>query len=220
MPFFRDLKVALRSLARTKGLAITVILTLALGIGANAAIFTPGARRAAAAAGQPRRGPPDLHPPERARHRRRQHHVLRARDPGPASARQNPERVRRLLHHRLHHGRPRRAARSARRRGRRIYFDVMGLHPVLGRLLGPHDDGPSAAGASCSPIASGPRAQKRSLRARQNRPARQHRRSLRHHRRRAGTVACPIRPKPRSSPTSSPARIISRPPWSPAASIA
>src|SRR5277367_5120305 len=36
----RDLKVALRSLARTKGLAITVILTLALGIGANAAIFS------------------------------------------------------------------------------------------------------------------------------------------------------------------------------------
>jgi putative ABC transport system permease protein len=27
------------------------------------------------------------------------------------------------------------------------YFDVMGLHPVLGRLLGPSDDGPSAAGA-------------------------------------------------------------------------
>src|SRR6202167_6770408 len=40
MPFFRDLKVALYSLARTRGLAITVILTLALGIGANAAIFT------------------------------------------------------------------------------------------------------------------------------------------------------------------------------------
>ena len=36
----RDLKVAVRSLARTKGLAITVVLTLALGIGANAAIFS------------------------------------------------------------------------------------------------------------------------------------------------------------------------------------
>ena len=36
----RDLKVALRSLAHTKGLAITVVLTLALGIGANAAIFS------------------------------------------------------------------------------------------------------------------------------------------------------------------------------------
>src|SRR3981081_2700628 len=38
--FMHDLTVALRSLARAKGLAITVILTLALGIGANAAIFT------------------------------------------------------------------------------------------------------------------------------------------------------------------------------------
>src|SRR6266404_238242 len=38
--FLRDLKVAVRSLGRTKGLAITVVLTLALGIGANAAIFS------------------------------------------------------------------------------------------------------------------------------------------------------------------------------------
>src|SRR5256714_10925168 len=36
----RDLRFALRSLLRAKGLAVTVILTLALGIGANAAIFS------------------------------------------------------------------------------------------------------------------------------------------------------------------------------------
>src|ERR1700761_361937 len=40
MSFLRDLKFAIRSLARVPSLWITVALTLALGIGANAAIFT------------------------------------------------------------------------------------------------------------------------------------------------------------------------------------
>jgi putative ABC transport system permease protein len=40
MRFMTDFRFALRSLARVKGLAITVVVTLALGIGANAAIFS------------------------------------------------------------------------------------------------------------------------------------------------------------------------------------
>ena len=40
MSFVADLKFALRSFIRAKGLALTVIVTLALGIGANAAIFS------------------------------------------------------------------------------------------------------------------------------------------------------------------------------------
>src|SRR5713101_7504158 len=40
MSFLRDLKVAVRSLARARALWITVAVTLALGIGANAAIFS------------------------------------------------------------------------------------------------------------------------------------------------------------------------------------
>jgi hypothetical protein len=40
MSFFRDLRVTVRSLVRVPALWITVALTLALGIGANAAIFS------------------------------------------------------------------------------------------------------------------------------------------------------------------------------------
>ena len=40
MSFITELRFALRSLGRVKGLAATVVITLALGIGANAAIFS------------------------------------------------------------------------------------------------------------------------------------------------------------------------------------
>src|SRR5437667_11995383 len=40
MSFVRGLRIAVHSLIRTPGLAIAVVLTLSLGIGANAAIFT------------------------------------------------------------------------------------------------------------------------------------------------------------------------------------
>src|SRR5262249_21925627 len=38
--FLRDLRTATRSLGRAWGLTVAVILTLSLGIGANAAVFT------------------------------------------------------------------------------------------------------------------------------------------------------------------------------------
>ena len=40
MNILNDLRHAVRSLTRVKGLTLTVVVTLALGIGANAAIFT------------------------------------------------------------------------------------------------------------------------------------------------------------------------------------
>src|ERR1051325_7571426 len=40
MSLLADLRFAFRSLARVKALSVTVVVTLALGIGANAAIFS------------------------------------------------------------------------------------------------------------------------------------------------------------------------------------
>jgi predicted lysophospholipase L1 biosynthesis ABC-type transport system permease subunit len=40
MTILHELRFALRYLARAKGLSATVVLTLALGIGANAAVFS------------------------------------------------------------------------------------------------------------------------------------------------------------------------------------
>ena len=39
MTFLHELRLAVGSLSRVKGLFATIVLTLALGIGANAAIF-------------------------------------------------------------------------------------------------------------------------------------------------------------------------------------
>ena len=148
MTFLNDLRFAARSLARSKGLAATVVVTLALGIGANAAIFTlvrgvllrPLVNRdedRLIYIRQTREGP-----------RRRKRYVLRAGDPRPERPRvKSFSAVRRFLDHRLHHGRPGRAARSSAGVVGGSYFDVMGLRPVLGRLIGPRDDGPNAAGA-------------------------------------------------------------------------
>ena len=147
----QDLKVALRSLWRTKGLSITVILTLALGIGANAAIFRLVRGVSAAAAGEPRRRPADLYPAERARARQLPNTpFFRAGIEGP-----EVRRARRsaqfgdfstISFTMVGLGEPR-EVRAGVVGG--SYFDVMGLQPALGRLLGPqHDDGPMPP-ASC-----------------------------------------------------------------------
>jgi putative ABC transport system permease protein len=143
----RDLKVALRSLAHTKGLAITVVLTLALGIGANAAIFSVV------------RGVL-LRPLVN----RDEDRLIYIRQSAPGLSIENtnfsvPEiqditgRVKSVSafgdfstvgFSMVGLGEPR-EVRAGVVSG--SYFDVMGLHPVLGRLLDAHDDGPNAAGA-------------------------------------------------------------------------
>src|ERR1700736_3638357 len=148
MSFLRDLRVALRSLGRSKGFAITVVLTLALGIGANAAIFSLV------------RGVL-LRPLVN----RDEDRLIYVRQSAPGIGEENatfsvPEiqdlraGVRTLSKFgdfstigftMVGLGDPR-EVRAGVVGG--SYFDVMGLHPVLGRLLDMRDDGPNAAGAA------------------------------------------------------------------------
>jgi putative ABC transport system permease protein len=145
--FWRDVKYALRSLAGAKGLTITVVLTLALGIGANAAIFTLV------------RGV--LLRPLVNRDENRLIYIRQsARGMGVENAvfsvpeiQDLRQRVKSLsafgdistIGFTLNGlGEPR-EVRAGVVGG--TYFDVMGLRPVLGRLLDMRDDGPAAAGA-------------------------------------------------------------------------
>ncbi|HME06623.1 MAG TPA: ABC transporter permease [Bryobacteraceae bacterium] len=147
MIFWQDLKFAFRSLARTKGLTLAVVLTLALGIGANAAIFSLV------------RGV--LLRPLVNRDEDRLIYIRQsARGMGMDNATFSvPEildlraRIKTLTEFgdfstigfsMVGLGEPR-EVRAGVVGG--SYFEVMGLHPVLGRLLDMRDDGPKAAGA-------------------------------------------------------------------------
>src|SRR5882757_5258271 len=146
MSFLRDLRVAFYSLMRTQGLAITVILTLALGIGANAAIFTLV------------RGvllKPLVN--------RDEDRLIYIRQSAPGAGDDDTAfSVPEILDLRasvktlsafgdfstteftvIGLGEPR-VVQAGVVSGN--FFEVMGLHPVLGRLIGPQDDGPKAAG--------------------------------------------------------------------------
>ena len=148
MSFLRDLKIALRSLARVPALWITVALTLALGIGANAAIFS--VVRSVL-----------LRPLVN----RDENRLLYVRQTAPGIGVENaafsvPE-IQDIGH----------GLKTIKELGtfseidftlvglgtpREIhagvvdgnYFDVMGLSSVRGRLLTPADDGPNAPGAA------------------------------------------------------------------------
>jgi putative ABC transport system permease protein len=146
MSFYRDLKVAFHSLMRSKGLASIVILTLALGIGANAAIFTlvrgvllkPLVNRDENRLIYIRQSAPGIGADNAA------FSVPELRDI-EASVHSVSEfgDFSQMSFTMVGLGEPR-GVRGGVVGG--TYFDVMGLRPVLGRLIGPQDDGPNAAG--------------------------------------------------------------------------
>src|ERR1700733_14167471 len=146
MSFLRDLRVAFHSLSRTKGLAAIVILTLALGIGANAAIFTlvrgvllkPLVNRGEDRLIYIRQSAPGLRDenttfsvPE-----------LRDLEGGIRSVSEFGE-FSSIPFTMIGLGQPRTVTGGVVSGS---YFEVMGLHPILGRLIGPADDGPKADG--------------------------------------------------------------------------
>jgi predicted permease len=147
MSFLRDLKIAMRSLSRVRALWITVTLTLALGIGANAAIFSvvravllrPLAnrdedrllyiRQSAQGLGVENAtfSIPEIDDLDKGLRTISEVGTFSTIDftlVGLGTPREIPAGV--VDGH---------------------YFEVMGLRPVLGRLLTPADDGPNAAGA-------------------------------------------------------------------------
>src|SRR5580658_5447055 len=146
MSFLRDLRVAFHSLMRTKGLVAIVIATLALGIGANAAIFTlvRGVllkplvnrdesrliyiRQSAQGLGDENTtfSVPELKDLEASIHS--------VSEFGDFST---------MGFTMIGLGEPREVQGGV---VGGTYFEVMGLHPVLGRLVGPQDDGQNAAG--------------------------------------------------------------------------
>ena len=144
----QDMRVGLRSLLRAKGLSATVVITLALGIGANAAIFSvvrevllrPLVNRDAERLIYIRQSAPGIGTenmtfsvPEIDDFKSRSHSI---------SAFGDFSTIEFTV---IGFGEPR-VVQAGVVSG--SYFDVMGLRPVLGRLISTADDGRDAAGVA------------------------------------------------------------------------
>ena len=144
--FVQDLRFAFRSLMRAKGLATTVVVTLALGIGANAAIFSlvrgvllrplvndDESRLVYIEQSAKGIGMDEIawSVPEIQDFKASIHSVSEFGDFSAIGMTM------------IGLGEPR-EIQAAVVGGN--YFETVGLYPVLGRLIGPQDDGPKAAG--------------------------------------------------------------------------
>src|SRR6201986_1016129 len=147
MSFLHDLKIALRSLARARALWITVAFTLALGIGANAAIFSvvravllrPLANRDEDRLLYVRQSAPGIGVTNAT------FSIPEIQDIGSKlKTIQELGTFSEIEFTVVGLGTPREIPAGV---VDGHYFEVMGLKPVLGRLLGPNDDGQNAAGA-------------------------------------------------------------------------
>jgi putative ABC transport system permease protein len=147
MSFLHDLKIAVRSLSRVRALWFTVALTLALGIGANAAIFSvvravllrPLANRDEDRLLYVRQSAPGLGETNAT------FSVPEIADIGSKlKTIQELGTFSEIDFTVVGLGTPREIPAGV---VDGHYFEVMGLKPILGRLLGPTDDGQNAAGA-------------------------------------------------------------------------
>jgi predicted permease len=144
----RDIRFALRALRRSKGLAASVVVTLALGIGANAAIFSvvrgvllrPLVNRDEDRLIYIRQSAPGIGA-ENTTFSVPEINDLKARAQ-TISAFGDFSTVDFTL---IGLGGQPRMVKAGVVGG--SFFDVMGLRPVLGRLINEHDDGPAATGA-------------------------------------------------------------------------
>ena len=145
LAFLQDVRVAMRSLRHVKGLAATVALMLALGIGANAAVFSvvrqvlfrPLVNREADRIVYVRQSAPGLGAANTT------FSMPEIRDLRAASTKVTAFGDFSTIDFTMvGFGEPR-VVKAGVVSG--SYFEVMGLRPVLGRLIGPTDDGPRAA---------------------------------------------------------------------------
>src|SRR5215471_3797496 len=143
--FLQDLRPAARSLARAKGLTVAVMVTLALGIGANAAMFSlvRGVLMRPLVNREENRL---IFIRQFSNGSRNEHFSV----PEIADLRSSVKTLNSfgefstLDFTMVGLGEPRELHAGVVSGS---YFQTMGLRPVLGRLLDEHDDGPKAAGA-------------------------------------------------------------------------